>query len=223
MKELLFKSMDGELNFTSAGYVVFGLLMVAFLAAAVVLTGRKKAAVTHSATKQLVFCSISIALSMITSMLPIYSFPFGGSVTLFSMFFICFIGYLYGPSAGLCTGFAFGILQLLVKPYIYFPLQVLVDYPLAFGALGLSGFFWKAKHGLIKGYLAGILGRFFFATLSGWLFFGEYAWDGWAALPYSLAYNGAYIFTEGAITIFLLLTVRPLSNGLLYIKKLSME
>ncbi len=174
-------------------------------------------------TKQLVFCAMAVALAMVTSMIPIYSFPFGGSVTLFSMFFICFIGYLYGPAAGVFTGFAFGILQLIIKPYIYFPLQVLVDYPLAFGALGLSGFFWKSKYGLIKGYLAGIIGRYFFAVLSGWLFFGEYAWEGWSALPYSMAYNGAYIFTEGALTILLLLIAKPIAYGLSYIKKLTRE
>ena len=31
--------------------------------------------------------------------------------------------------------------------------------------------------------------------------FGEYAWDGWAALPYSLVYNGCYIFAEAALTV----------------------
>jgi len=225
MKELLFKTVNEELGFTTVGYIAFILLIAVFIIAAVVLSKKSMDQTKQKKfdTKQLVFCAVSIALAMITSMFPIYSFPFGGSVTLFSMFFICFIGYLYGPSAGLCTGLAYGILQLVIKPYIYFPIQVLVDYPLAFGALGLSGFFWKSKFGLIKGYLVGVFGRFFFSVLSGWLFFGEYAWDGWAALPYSLAYNGAYIFTEAAVTILLLFCIKPLTNGLNYIKKLSLE
>ena len=79
-----------------------------------------------------------------------------------------------------------------------------MDYLLAFGALGLSGIFAQSKNGLVKGYLLGILGRYVFVVISGWLFFGEYAWEGWGALPYSLAYNGAYIFTEGAVTLLLL-------------------
>ena len=225
MKELLFKTVDEKLGFTTVGYFTFVLLIALLMISAVVFTknSRNQDKKKKFDTKQLVFCAVSIALAMITSMFPVYSFPFGGSVTLFSMFFICFIGYLYGPSAGLCTGLAYGILQLIIKPYIYFPIQVLVDYPLAFGALGLSGFFWKSKHGLIKGYIVGILGRYFFNVLSGWIFFGEYAWDGWAALPYSLAYNGAYIFTEAVITVLLLICIKPLLNGLNYIKKLSME
>ncbi|MEG2441850.1 MAG: energy-coupled thiamine transporter ThiT, partial [Acetivibrio sp.] len=193
MKDLLFQTVEGELGFTTAGYLAFILLIAAFIVAAVLLTKKTKdeASTKKFDTKQLVFCAVSVALAMVTSMIPLYSFPFGGSVTLFSMFFICFIGYLYGPSAGICTGFAYGLLQLVIKPYIYFPLQVLVDYPLAFGALGLSGFFWKKKNGLLKGYVAGILGRYVFSVLSGWLFFGQYAWEGWNPLPYALAYNGA--------------------------------
>ncbi len=131
-------------------------------------------------------------------------FRSGGSITLCSMLFVCLIGYWYGPRISLTTGLAYGLLQLVTGPYIVFPLQVLVDYPLAFGALGLSGFFWNSKHGLIKGYLVGVLGRYMFAVLSGWLFFGAYAWEGWAPLPYSLAYNAAYLVPEAVVTLMLL-------------------
>ena len=115
------------------------------------------------------------------------------------------------------TGAAYGVLQLLIEPYIYFPLQVLVDYPLAFGALGLSGCFSKSKHGLVKGYLFGVLARYVFAVISGWLFFGEYAWDGWAALPYSLVYNGCYIFAEVALTV-LVLSIPAVSKAMKKVK-----
>lgn len=171
-------------------------------------------------SKRLVFCAMAIALSMVTSMLKVYSFPFGGSVTLCSMLFICLIGYIYGPATGILTGIAYGILQFIIEPYIFSPLQVLVDYPLAFGALGLSGFFCSQRFGLIKGYLFGVLGRYVFAVLSGWIFFGEYAWDGWNALPYSLIYNGCYIFAEALITIVLLL-LPVVSHGLSQIKDMA--
>ncbi|MDO4632607.1 MAG: energy-coupled thiamine transporter ThiT [Eubacteriales bacterium] len=198
-------NVDGDLSLTTAGYAAVIILLVAALAAAAFFAGRKKKSSGSMSSRQLVFCAAAVALAMVTSMIKIYSFPFGGSVTLCSMLFICLTGYFYGPAAGILTGAAYGILQFIIEPYIYFPLQVLVDYPLAFGALGLSGFFANTKHGLIKGYLLGILGRYFFAVISGWIFFGEYAWEGWHALPYSLAYNGAYIFTEGVITVIILL------------------
>lgn len=208
---------DGAYSLTTAGYVAVAVILVALIVVAALLAKREKKEKKKNGTKQLVVCAMAVALAMVTSMLKIYSFPFGGSVTLFSMLFICFVGYLYGPATGMLTGAAYGVLQLLIEPYIYFPLQVLVDYPLAFGALGLSGCFSKSKHGLVKGYLCGVLARYVFAVISGWLFFGEYAWDGWAALPYSLVYNGCYIFAEAALTV-LVLSIPAVSKAMKKVK-----
>ncbi len=153
------------------------------------------------------------------SNIKLFHFPTGGSITLLSMLVICLPGYWFGLGAGLMTGVAYGVLQMLIDPYILFPAQLLVDYLLAFGALGLSGLFTNAKYGLVKGYIAGVLGRYVFAVLSGWLFFGSYAWEGWNPLPYSLAYNAVYIFAEAAVTIILLL-LPPVKNAMAGVKKL---
>ena len=195
---------EGELLLTTAGKVGTAVILAALLIAAAVVAAKTGGGKKKGGTKQLVFCAMAMALAMVTSMLKVYEFPFGGSVTLFSMLFICLIGYLYGPATGIMTGMAYGVLQFLVGPYILSPAQVLVDYPLAFGALGLSGFFCNAKGGLVKGYIAGIIGRWVFAVISGWIFFGEYAWEGWGALPYSMAYNACYIFAEGIVTVIIL-------------------
>ena len=54
-------------------------------------------------------------------------------------------------------------------------------------------------------YLAAVLGRYFFAVLSGVLFFGQYAESyGWnSPLLYSLVYNGTYLGAEVLLTIVL--------------------
>ena len=101
-------------------------------------------------TKQLVFSAAAIALATVISVvIKLPSLPNGGSVTLFSMLVITLIGYWYGPATGLLAAFAYGILQFITGPYVVHPVQVLLDYPLAFGALGLSGFFSKKKNGLL--------------------------------------------------------------------------
>ncbi|MDE7359118.1 MAG: energy-coupled thiamine transporter ThiT [Lachnospiraceae bacterium] len=164
---------------------------------------------------------MSIALGTVLSEIKIIDFPWGGSATLLSMLVICLPGYFFGFGAGLLTGVAYGVLQLLVDPYVLFPTQLVMDYFLAFGALGLSGLFSTAKKGLLKGYLVGILGRYVFAVLSGWIFFAEYAWEGWPVLPYSLVYNGIYIFAEGALTAAVLL-VPAVSNGIATVKKMAL-
>ncbi len=205
---------------TSGGYAAVGILLALLLIVASSVAGRGKRKSMN--TRQLVFCAMSVALASVLSMLKVYEFPFGGAVTLCSMLVICLPGYFYGVGAGLLSAVAYGVLQFLLGPYILFPIQVIVDYLLAFGALGLSGIFAKSKRGLLKGYIIGILGRYVFSVLSGWLFFGEYAWAGWGALPYSLVYNGAYIFAEGILTVIILM-IPSVSKALARVKEMAIN
>lgn len=171
-------------------------------------------------SKQLVFCAAAIALATVLSNIKLFRFPTGGSITLLSMLVISLPGYWFGLGVGVIAGVAYGVLQLLIDPYVLFPLQVLVDYILAFGVFGLSGLFTNASHGLMKGYVTAVVGRFVFAVISGWIFFGEYAWEGWNPFLYSLAYNAIYIFAEAAVTIMLLL-LPPVKDALASVKKLA--
>lgn len=171
--------------------------------------------------KQLVFCAMAVALGTVLSNIKLFHFPWGGSITLMSMLVVCLPGYFFGLGAGLMTGLAYGVLQLLIDPYVLFPLQLVVDYLLAFGALGLSGLYSKERNGLVKGYIAAVLGRYVFAVISGWIFFGEYAWEGWPTLPYSLAYNGIYIFAEAVVSIIVIL-LPPVRSAVGQIKKMAL-
>lgn len=172
--------------------------------------------------KQLAFCAVSIALGTVLSNIKLFHFPTGGSITLLSMLVICLPGYFFGLGAGLMSAVAYGILQLLIDPYVLYPMQLVIDYILAFGALGLSGLFTNAKAGLIKGYIAGILGRYVFAVISGWIFFDSYAWEGWGALTYSLVYNGIYIFAEAIVTI-IILSIPAVKNGIARVKVMAIS
>ena len=216
---------------TTLGNVLLVVVILALLCCAVIFARKYAAKQKESDTqtnrgrltaKQLAFCAMSIALGTVLSNIKLFHFPYGGSITLLSMLVICLPGYFFGLGAGLMTGVAHGILQLLIDPYVLYPMQFVVDYLLAFGALGLSGIFCNSKFGLIKGYIAGILGRYVFTVISGWIFFGAYAWEGWAPLPYSLAYNGSYIFSEAAITV-IILAVPAVRNGISRIKAMALS
>ena len=114
---------------------------------------------------------MAIALAtVIATVIKLPSLPNGGSVTLISMLIICLVGYWYGPVTGIIAAVAYGVLQFITGPYVVHPLQVLLDYPLAFGALGLSGFFYKKKNGLVIGYIVGVCGRFVMHMISGLIF-----------------------------------------------------
>ena len=191
------------------------LLFIGLLLLGSAIFGSKK----KLSVKQLVFSAKAIALAMITSMIKIIDMPMGGSVTLLSMLFIVLIGYWYGLGAGLTAAIAYGVLQLIIDPYILSFPQMMVDYLLGFGALGLSGIFSNKKYGLIKGYLVGVLGRYFFTFLSGWILFGMYAPETFPnAAVYSLAYNGCYIGTEAVITL-IIIAVPPVSKALETVKR----
>lgn len=203
---------------TTLGNILLIALVIVFLIAAMAFA--KKSSAKKITVKQLVFCALSIALATVLSFIKVFKFPTGGSITLLSMLAICLPGYFFGAGAGIMAGIAYGILQLLIDPYVLYPMQLVVDYLLAFGALGLSGIFHNAKFGLIKGYITGVLGRYVFAVISGYVFFAEYAWEGWPALPYSLVYNAIYIFSEAAITVIILL-LPPVKKAMAQIKTMA--
>jgi thiamine transporter len=176
---------------------------------------------TRNKTRILTFSAMAIALAVVASYIKVFEMPMGGSVTPFSMLFAGLAGYWYGPAAGLSAGVAYGLLQFALGPYVVHPAQVLLDYPLAFGALGLTGLFHKRRHGLVAGYAVGVLGRFFFSTLSGVVFFSQYAYEaGMRPVTYSALYNGAYLGAEGAATVALLM-VPAVAKALAQVKALA--
>ena len=193
--------------------------------------------------KALVFCAMCIALGTITSNIKLFSMPMGGSVTLLSMFFVSLAGWLYGPVLGLLTAFVHGLLQFVLKPEFLSPIQMACDYLFAFGALGLSGLFWKLKSGLLigigshengefsvkhgisftgleLGYLVGVTGRCVFSVIAGVAFYAEYAPEGMNPFVYSLLYNGGFIYTEALITL-IILAIPAVKKGLLRVKSMA--
>lgn len=168
--------------------------------------------------KHIAFAAMALALAVATSMIKVIKLPMGGSVTLFSMLFIVLIGYWYGIKTGLAAALAYGVLQLLLDPYILNIPQVFLDYILGFGALGLSGIFSNSKHGLIKGYIVGVIGRFICSFLSGWIFFAVYTPEFFnSAILYSIVYNGSYIGLEAAVTL-VVISLPPVNKALAYVK-----
>ena len=190
--------------------------MLALMIAAAAL-GKKKRGESAVPAKKLTFCAMAIALATVTSFIKFADLPMGGSITLFSMLFVSLIGYFYGAKTGLMTGLAYGVLQLITGPYIYAPAQVLLDYPLAFGALGLSGFFKNKKHGLSIGYAVGVLGRYICHVISGYIFFGIYAPEGMNPMVYTLGYNLTYILPEMIATL-IVINIPAVSRAIAQVK-----
>lgn len=196
---------DGGL--TTAGYAVSALAVI-LLAAAVIFFCSKNSSTRKMTTQQLVTCAVALALAYVTSYIKIFKLPFGGSVTLFSMLFIVLIGYWYGAKIGILTGLVYGIFQFLQEPYVLSLFQVCCDYILAFGAMGVAGFFSKSKkHGLVKAYLAAILARGAFHALGGYLYWMDYMPSNFPkslTALYPIIYNYSFILAEGFLTVIVI-------------------
>lgn len=141
-------------------------------------------------TKTLTYGSICIALSFVLSYVRLYRFPQGGSITLGSMIPIMLFAYMFGPGKGIAAGLVYGLLQYIQDPVAVHWVQIILDYPLAFGALGLAGY---SKNNFAIGMVYGGAARWIFNVLSGVFFFASYAPPEMNPLVYSMQYNGLVV------------------------------
>jgi thiamine transporter len=148
-------------------------------------------------TRELAEVSVTVALSVVLNYIKIYQLPWGGSITLGSMVPILLLSFRRGVKVGLLAGVVFGLVQMVLEGYIYYPLQIILDYPLAFACLGLAGLF--KKHPLV-GVVVALTGRFLSHFVSGVLFFAEYAPPEMGPIVYSAVYNGSYMLPEIVIS-----------------------
>lgn len=195
-----YDQLQGFFESTAGQIVSVAVLVILF--AGVLLSGRGQ----KTTTKTMVASALLVALSIVLTRITIYSLPQGGSVSLFGMLPIVICAYFFGTRRAVMCGMCVGMIDLIFKPYVIHPLQLLLDYPLAFGALGFAGLIFMAKKdGLIPAYLFGVLCRYICSVVSGVIFFGAYAPEGFSALTWSLWYNMLYMAIEAAGTVVLLL------------------
>jgi thiamine transporter len=110
-----------------------------------------------------------------------------------------------GPAVGLIGATLYGVVQFTVDPYMFSLAQALLDYPIAFGLLGVAGFFQKRP---FVGITLGMLGRFVAHFFSGIIFFASFAPEGMNPAVYSAMYNGGYLLVELVISIYVIYLLR---------------
>ena len=228
---MFWNSEDGYFVLNENGYGALVVIAILVMILIDVLRGRKAAGSQDGKSGKklpvttVTFAGASIALAYVLSFIRIYEMPWGGSVTLLSMFFVAFVGYLFGPGVGFAAAFVFSILQFIQSggTYMLSPFQVCCDYFLAFTALGVSGFFKGKKNGLVIGYIAAVLLRGIFHTIGGYIYWMDYMPDSFPsslAAIYPICYNFAYILPEAVITVIVIL-LPPVKKGLGTVKAMA--
>lgn len=155
----------------------------------------------------LVEIALAAALAIGFSMLKLYRLPQGGSLSL-EMVPIFYITLVHGGAAGCVAGLLLGIGQLFFGAYIVHPVQLVLDYPLAFTVLGVGGFLsalipmrkadetFDYKRVVLASIIVvtvGSLLRYIIHVVSGVVFFAQYAPEGSNVLLYSIVYNAGYM------------------------------
>lgn len=159
---------------------------------------------------------IALALASVLSMLSIFNMPQGGSVSA-SMTPIIFFSMRWGIGKGVIVGVLYGLINFMIAPYFFTPLQFILDYILAYGALALAGIAKnhdKTFKTITLSTILAISMRGFIHIISGMIFFADYGGRE-NSFIYSAIYNFSYLIPEMIITIILLLLLnKPLSNFL---------
>ena len=159
-------------------------------------------------TRILAEVTVFVALATALSFIIVYTLPQGGSITAGSMVPLIWLALRRGPKIGLAAGVIYGLIQFAVLPYIaptpYAAIQVLLDYPLAFGVLGLAGYFKKLP---LIGASVAIAVRFVMHFVSGVVYWAPVYAPDLNPFIYSAVYNGSYLLPElvvSAIIIYVL-------------------
>jgi thiamine transporter len=144
-----------------------------------------------------IMISLAIVLELTAKMF-IPEMPFGGQVTLASMFPVVLVGWKYGIGKGLVTGFVYSIAEMLLgvktisalmmpssEDYLgslaNVVLMFLFDYIIAFAVLGLGAIYKKAiKNNSVSlglGAMTVVFLRYVSHIVSGYILYG--AWAEW--------------------------------------------
>ncbi|WP_342716095.1 energy-coupled thiamine transporter ThiT [Bacillus paramycoides] len=172
--------------------------------------------------------AILAAFALVIDILPLsIKLPTGGSIS-FAMIPIFIIAYRWGFKMAFLGGLIWGLLQIVVgDAIIVTPIQVLIEYFVAFAFIGFAGLFYRPiqkallasnennEGKKVLGYIIlatfiGSFARYFCHFIAGIIFWGQYAPKGQSAVLYSLIVNGSTMLGSfilcTVLLIFLFLT-----------------
>jgi thiamine transporter len=165
-------------------------------------------------TKILAEIIVFSALSAVLYTIRPFTLPYGGSITLGSMVPVMWLSLRRGIRVGVIAAVVFGVLALFIDflllgaaAIIATPAQAMLEYPVAFGLIGLTGIFHtKTVRLAIAGASLSVFLRFlihYFVGVIVWYYvyafpagYGQYVWPA--------IYNGSFLIVEFIISAILL-------------------
>ena len=162
---------------------------------------------TRALTEGAIMLALAVVLNYLSHMI-FASMPQGGSITL-AMFPILFYAHRWGVGRGALMGFAYGLVDMLIGGgYAWGWQSILLDYLVAYTALGIGGVLQGSAWGIFPGIALGCLGRFavhYFSGVTLYRIIQPTAVEGFGVFVnphvYSLVYNGVYMLPNLVIAL----------------------
>lgn len=161
-----------------------------------------------------IFSAIALALDYVAGVYSNFIWPLGGSISI-AMVPIFIMAFRWGLKGGLFTGLIVGTVQIIwsLSGEAHHPIQIILDYPVAYGVVGIAGIYAKkiaqAQNVEKLYYLstAIIIGgglRFFPHAISGYVYFRQYTPEGLPIIPWIIIYNLGYLIPSIILSILIL-------------------
>ena len=179
----------------------------------------KKHQLTLTLCEGAIFVAAALVLSYIKIPVGFLFGGFGGSID-FVMVPLIVYAVRRGAGWGVAAGVIFGTMKFFFAGGSAVSWQsMLLDYSLAYGAVGLAGLWRKMKRPLLGGAVVGCLARFVIHYISGVTIYAQYMPERFMELTmttpaiYSLLYNGSYMSVNTVLAILVCaLLERPMEK-----------
>lgn len=162
----------------------------------------------QSKTRMLAEAGVAIAIAQVLSFITLFHMPQGGSIKAAALVSLMIYAYRWGGKRGIFAGVVYGILHFILgfKSSVHY-LSIILDYLVAYGVIGVCGYFKDSISGLITGSIVGIALRWAVSVTSGAVVFASYAPQGQNPWIYSMVYNASYMVPDGILNIVVLLFI----------------
>ena len=158
--------------------------------------------------------AVLVALAVALCFFEIQIGAFGGSID-FVMIPLFIIAYRNGLGYGITSGLVFGFVKCLIGGGIGWGLpSILLDYVLAYGAVGLAGIFKEKSWAIELSTLIGCFSRFVIHFISGITLYAIVAPTELAGMTfvnpvlYSTVYNALYMLPNTVIAVIIMSLLR---------------
>lgn len=158
--------------------------------------------------RALAYGAIAGAMTMVLACIYL-PLPTGASISLCSWVPLMVLAVCYDERLAMISGLLCGMAAPFVLPgwSLVHWAQYFLEYMTIFSCMGCAGLFGKTKGKLALGVLFACFLRFSAQVLSGVVFFGQYAWEGFSAWGYSLLFHISGKVPETTLTLTILLAL----------------